>query len=196
MSRRGRNAVADTLPVLLPDAFPASFPGHGEDAPLDLPPLSAQTEAQITDLVASKGFDAWSEALARVGNCALPIRLHGQSHTVDAATGEILSTYASSSEPLGITHVRCGNRRATECPSCSRLFAADMFHLIRAGVSGGKTVPETVAEHPLVFATVTAPSFGVVHGKREDGRRCHPHTRGPARCARPPGQRGECPDDR
>ena len=30
--------------------------------------------------------------------------------------------------------------------------------LIRAGVAGGKTVPATVAENPLVFATVTAPS--------------------------------------
>ena len=39
-----------------------------------------------------------------------------------------------------------------------------MFHLIRAGVTGGKTVPESVAENPLVFATVTAPSFGIVHG--------------------------------
>ena len=35
-----------------------------------------------------------------------------------------------------------------------------MFHLIRAGVTGGKTVPESVAENPLVFATLTAPSFG------------------------------------
>ena len=183
MSQRSRNAVADTLPGLLPDAFPASFPGFAEDTPLDLSPLTARAEAQITDLIASKDFDAWSEALARVGNCAHPIRLHGQSQRVDAATGEILSTYASSTEPLGITHVRCGNRRAAECPSCSRLYAADMFQLIRAGVSGGKTVPETVAENPLVFATVTAPSFGAVHGKREDGRRCHPHTRGPARCA-------------
>jgi hypothetical protein len=48
-----------------------------------------------------------------------------------------------------------------------------MFQLIRAGVVGGKTVPETVAENPLVFATVTAPSFGAVHGRRDRGRRCH-----------------------
>jgi hypothetical protein len=32
-----------------------------------------------------------------------------------------------------------GNRRATECLSRSRLYAADMFHLIKAGVCGGKT---------------------------------------------------------
>lgn len=29
-----------------------------------------------------------------------------------------------------------------------------MFHLIRAGVTGGKTVPESVADHPPLFATV------------------------------------------
>ncbi len=80
----------------------------------------------------------------------------------------------------GVTHVRCGNRRAEVCPSCSRLYAADTFHLIRAGVTGGKTVPESVAENPLVFATVTAPSFGPVHGRRDGGRRCHPHAAGPA----------------
>ena len=50
-----------------------------------------------------------------------------------------------------------------------------MFQLIRAGVAGGKTVPASVAENPLVFATVTAPSFGPVHGHRDGGRRCRPH---------------------
>jgi hypothetical protein len=45
-----------------------------------------------------------------------------------------------------------------------------MFHLIRAGVTGGKTLPESVADHPLLFATLTAPSFGRVH----TSGRCHP----------------------
>lgn len=96
----------------------------------------------------SPGFDAWSEALARVGNCSKPIRLHGGSQTVDAATGEILSTYSSRFEPLGVTHVRCGNRRATECPSCSRLYAADTFHLIRAGVARREDRPRDGGGEP------------------------------------------------
>lgn len=169
--------MTTTLPALIPDAFPR----FGEDAPLDLPPLTAGIEQQFRDLVVSRDFDAWSEALARVGNCARPVKLRGHSQTVDMRTGEILGSYSSAHEPLGVTHVRCGNRRASECPSCSRLYAADMFHLIRAGVAGGKTVPETVAENPLVFATVTAPSFGHVHGRR-DGRRCRPGAHGAARC--------------
>ena len=50
-----------------------------------------------------------------------------------------------------------------------------MFQLIRAGVAGGKTVPESVSKNPLVFATLTAPSFGPIHRRREGGRRCHPY---------------------
>jgi hypothetical protein len=50
-----------------------------------------------------------------------------------------------------------------------------------AGAAGGmKDVPATVAEHPLVFATFTAPSFGLVHAAKKPGRpgtrRCLPRT--------------------
>ena len=179
MSTRTRACVTDTLPVLFPDVFP----DQGVDASAELMPLTAEARRQVTELLGSGEFDAWTEALARVGNCARPIRLHGHTETVDTATGEILSSYSSAEEPLGITHVRCGNRRAEVCPSCSRLYAADMFHLIRAGVAGGKTVPETVAENPLVFATLTAPSFGPVHGRRDGAKACRPQASGPPRCA-------------
>jgi hypothetical protein len=123
---------------------------------------------QLRDLVVSGRFDDWSDALAQVGNCAHPIQLRGTSERINSLTGEILSSYSSEAEPLGVTYVPCGNRRASECPSCSRVYAADMFQLIRAGISGGKTVPVSVAENPLIFATVTAPSFGRVHGNRGD----------------------------
>ena len=43
---------------------------------------------------------------------------------------------------------------------------------------GGKGVPESVAEHPMLFVTLTAPSFGLVHSRRTDAqgraRRCRP----------------------
>lgn len=60
----------------------------------------------------------------------------------------------------------CGNRRATVCPACADRYAADAFHLVRAGLSGGKTVPTTVADKPRLFLTLTAPSFGPVHTRR------------------------------
>ena len=127
---------------------------------------SPQMLDQLQRMFTSNQFMPFVDALARVGNCAHPIRLRGSSTRIDPATGEILSSYASSDEPLGVTYIRCGNRRAAVCPACSRVYAADVFHLIRAGVTGGKTVPESVAENPLVFATLTAPSFGHVHSVR------------------------------
>jgi hypothetical protein len=148
VSSRTRQTVTDTLPELFPDLFV----GASTDALLESPPLTPKAGEQIRDLLASGDIDAWSEALARVGSCAAPIRLHGSSETLDTTTGEILSTYASAEQPLGVTHVRCGNRRAAASPSCARTDAADMFHLVRAGVTGGKGVPESVAENPLVFA--------------------------------------------
>jgi hypothetical protein len=185
MSQRTRVAVADALPSLFPNAFAGEQPSSADDGqrphPAGRAPLTDPVAVQVGELVRSDELDAWSQALARVGNCARPIRLHGHTQTVDATTGEILSSYSSSQEPLGITHVRCGNRRESVCPSCSRLYAADTFQLIRAGVAGGKTVPDTVADNPLVFVTLTAPSFGHVHGRRDHGT-CRPATRGPSCC--------------
>jgi hypothetical protein len=150
------------------------FAGFGDEAALDLDLASPRVAAQVMARLLSPDFEDWSNAVARVGSCTNPIHLTGSSMRVDAATGEVLSSYSSGTEPLGTTLIRCGNRRASECPSCSRVYAADMFHLIKAGVTGGKGVPERVWENPLVFATVTAPSFGHVHGMRDNGRQCRP----------------------
>jgi hypothetical protein len=138
-----------------------------------LPGTDAGTHAQVLARLWSADLDEWASSAARVGFCSSPVRLIGNSVTVDRASGEVVRSYASADEPGGLTFVRCGNRRADRCPSCSRLYAADTFHLIRAGVAGGKGVPEAVADNPLVFATLTAPSFGAVHGRRAH-RRCRP----------------------
>ena len=157
------------------------FPGYCEDAPLDLGALSETATAGIVSRLKDGSWRDFSDAAARVGNCAHPIRLHGHSHTIDRATGAVVDTFTSADALLGVVMVPCGNRRATVCPACSRTYAADTFHMIRSGVVGGKTVPASVATHPLVFATLTAPSFGIVHGAR-DGKACRPVTRGALRC--------------
>ncbi len=57
------------------------------------------------------------------------------------------------------------------CPACSDRYAADAFHLVRAGVVGGaKGVPESVTARPRAFVTLTAPSFGRVHTRRVSAR--------------------------
>jgi hypothetical protein len=149
---------------------------------LDLSGISAAQERQILDRLLREDFDQWAEQAARVGHCAHPIRLTGQQHTVHAASGSILSTFASASLPDKVLYVRCNNRRASWCPSCSRTYQGDTWHLLKAGAAGGdKGVPESVASHPMVFATLTAPSFGPVHAAKKPGsktQRCRPRTRG------------------
>ncbi|MFE9465430.1 replication initiator [Streptomyces virginiae] len=62
---------------------------------------------------------------------------------------------------------RSGRRTCTSrCPSCAELYRQDTYQLIAAGLRGGKDIPEQVANHPRVFATLTAPSYGPVHGRR------------------------------
>ncbi len=65
--------------------------------------------------------------------------------------------------PDKVIYLPCGDRRASVCPPCAETYRADTYQLIRAGLAGGKGVPESVAIHPCVFATFTAPSFGPVH---------------------------------
>lgn len=114
----------------------------------------------------------------RCGWCAHPIRLIGSSASVDVATGEIVRSYSTIDEPDGVLMKACGTRRATRCQSCAATYAADARMLVRAGMAGGKGLPATVANHPMVFATFTAPGFGVVHGTRSNGRQlCRPGKR-------------------
>ncbi|MGW3950496.1 replication initiator [Streptomyces sp. NPDC004752] len=97
---------------------------------------------------------------------------------MDGTTGEILHHYDTRTEPGERLLVRCRNRRATICPACSHLHAGDTFHLVRAGLLGGKKVPATVRYRPRLFVTLTAPSFGPVHWAgeicrpRRDGGTC------------------------
>jgi Replication initiator protein, pSAM2 len=102
---------------------------------------------------------------------------------IDGATGELLHRYTTVCEPGGVLPIACKTRRATRCPPCAEVYRADTYQLIRAGLSGGKGIPETVAAHPCVLATLTAPSFGTVHAHREKNSRslaCHPRRGSPA----------------
>ncbi|MGW2860330.1 replication initiator [Streptomyces sp. NPDC001205] len=116
-------------------------------------------------------FPRWLEQITATGGCAHPVHLSGSTTTRDAITGEILNEYDTRDEPGERLLVRCRNRRATVCAPCSRLHAGDTFHLVRAGLLGGKNIPATVRDRPRLFITLTAPSFGPVH---RAGDRCRP----------------------
>ena len=138
--------------------------------------------------------DPTAGATRNPGGCLQPVLLRGRVDHLDGATGELLHRYTTVYEPGGVLPVACKTRRASQCPPCADIYRADIYQVIRTGLSGGKGIPETVASHPSVFTTLTAPSFGPVHVRREkDGRalRCRPRRRGEF-C--PHGIRLSCPD--
>jgi hypothetical protein len=133
------------------------------NAPVHLPGLPDGIDhdgvvAQMIRRASSAGFDAWWQRVEAVGFCANPIHLTGR-------------------DELGREHqvfTRCNNRRAAACPSCSDLYSRDTWQLIHAGLQGGHhDIPATVTDHPQVFVTLTAPSFGAVHTVSAGGG-CHP----------------------
>ena len=106
----------------------------------------------------------------RTGLCTRPIRLTGRIDAIDLATGELRNMYDTATEPGRVLLTACGNRRETVCPPCSQVYKRDARQLVRAGLAGGKGIPDTIAAHPCVFATFTAPSFGPVHSRRMRGK--------------------------
>jgi hypothetical protein len=141
---------------------------------------------------AGPGYERWVEQVAATGYCAHPVRLRGRVEHADPQTGEVRTVYATDREPDATLLKACGNRRVSVCPSCSATYQADQFHLLAAGLKGGKGAPETVAQHPRLFVTFTAPSFGQVHSRKAQGLLvypCHPYRQG-QRC--PHGRRAGC----
>ena len=134
-------------------------------------------------------FRAWARRAHTTGGCAQPVHLRGRVTHLDPATGEILRHYTTAREPGGVLRVACKTRRASRCPACAQTYRADTYHLIRAGLAGGKGVPETVSTHPAAFVTLTAPSFGPVHTRRTS-------TTGAVVACRPRRGGGTCPHGR
>lgn len=125
--------------------------------------------AALAEIVArGEGAERMQDQARAVGGCEHPVRLRGHIDTVDRATGELEPHWSSEGLADGVVHTRCNNRRASRCEPCSRLYQADAWQLIVAGLAGGKGVPETVTGHPALFVTLTAPSFGPVHTRATD----------------------------
>jgi hypothetical protein len=117
-------------------------------------------EAQLAARIAAPDFQQWRAKVYASGGCAKPIRLTGSGTLIDPDGTPIYRREGEIFAP-------CGNRRESVCPACSDRYAADAFHLLRAGLSGGhKHVPTSVADRLRVFLTLTPPSFGPVHSRR------------------------------
>ncbi|MFM9492265.1 replication initiator [Streptomyces galilaeus] len=133
--------------------------------------------AELSTLASLGTLPELARQLSGLGGCTHPVRLDGHrtEYDIDTRTGEIgsvLHHLDSTALPAGHLLVRCNNRRATRCAACAEVYRRDTFHLITAGLRGGKGTPDQVATHPRVFATFTAPGFGPVHNRRTDGRPC------------------------
>ena len=130
-------------------------------------PLGASTD--VLDLVTARlrdpDFQSWRTQVQNTGGCAAPIHLRGTSTVLDRDGAVLL-------ERSGTVLAPCGNRRETVCPACSDRYAADAFHLLRAGLAGdeSKNVPASVTDRPRAFLTLTAPSFGPVHSRKVSPR--------------------------
>lgn len=124
-----------------PGALVSSLPG--EDERFD-------NALRNTDMAALR------QRVRSVRGCARPVWLSG-SWSAQRPDG------AAVAEHSGQIAVACGNRRAAVCESCAARYAGDAYQLVKAGLSGGKGVPEEAAEHRRAFVTLTAPSFGPVH---------------------------------
>jgi hypothetical protein len=111
------------------------------------------------------GYFAWLDHIWHAAACTRPVRLHGSIRRIDTSTGELLRDISTARLPDGVVYKPCGNRRSSACPGCAETYRRDAYHLIRAGLIGGKGITPAIAAHPAVFATFTAPSFGPVHAR-------------------------------
>ncbi len=140
----------------------------------------AEVDARLADpriddilarLDAPGGYDGFIEAVKGAGCCRRPLRLEGRITRIEGDKRTV--TFDTKDLPDRVLLKACGSRRETLCPPCSAVYRADAFQLVAAGLRGGKGVDESVADHPAVLVTLTAPSFGAVHRRGKDGR-CHP----------------------
>ena len=130
---------------------------------------------------ASHGYARWAEQVAATGYCVHPVRLQGRVGRADQ--GRVRS--APCTRPnQGRTPPSQGLREpaGVGVSSCSATYQADpSFQLLAAGLRGGGVSYETVAHHPRLFVTFTAPSFGRVRfpeGPGAAGVPCHPYRQG------------------
>jgi hypothetical protein len=126
-------------------------------------PITGPGPGATADDTPRADFGRWEREFTADHGCSHPVQLRHRTDMIDLATGEMAPVYGQAA-------TACGNRREAVCPACSAVYKRDARQLVRAGLAGGKGIPETITAHPCVFATLTAPSFGPVHARRMRGK--------------------------
>ncbi|MBG6103178.1 hypothetical protein IW249_003592 [Micromonospora vinacea] len=144
---------------------------------LHRPSVASGRNAQALYRAATPEFSGWLEHTAAAGGCSRPIRLTGAIASVEMTTGRITGQLRTDELPDQALYKACGNRRESQCRDCAWVYAGEAYQVVRCGLTGGKGVPDSVARHPVVFATFTAPSFGAVHHRHVARHTCRsrPH---------------------
>lgn len=130
--------------------------------------------AQAVRRASRKDFPRWEAMVHAAGCCAQPVRLAGRVLAVDPDSGELNLVYSSAAEADRVLLKACGTRRATRCPACASTYRGDAKALLRAGLALND---EQEGIGPVVFVTLTAPSFGPVHRAFDAPRSCRPDPR-------------------
>jgi hypothetical protein len=142
----------------------------------------SELEQAIVARITRSDYRRFEAQLRSSGYCARPVRLRGGVQVCDGH-GARRQVWSTDGEPDELLRKACGNRREAICGPCSAVYRGDAWQLVAAGLRGGKGFPETASSHPAVFATLTAPSFGVVHahllGPDGQGLRCRPRRDAP-----------------
>jgi hypothetical protein len=144
--------------------------------------LSGELLDDVVARMTRADYPRFEAQLRSSGYCARPVRLRGRIDVCDAG-GTRRQVWSTHSEPDQLLRKACGNRREAVCGPCAQRYRGDAWQIIAAGLRGGKGIPEAVTGHPAVFASLTAPSFGVVHAQLigADGEpvRCRPRRDAP-----------------
>jgi hypothetical protein len=118
---------------------------------------NTQLHHDVVARASRSDYRGWLAHVMPAAACSRPVRLKLEATWHDERGGE--SERVTDDMPDGTLYVACKNRRASVCPACAETYRADTYQLVKAGLMGGKGVPETVT-HPCFFVTLTAPAFG------------------------------------
>lgn len=143
--------------------------------------VAEQVRREVARRASQPGYQWWLTHVMSAAACSHPVRLR-LTATWHGENGHREVERVTDGMPDGVLYAACKNRRAVVCPACAETYRQDTYQLVKAGLIGGKGVPDTVTEHPCFFLTLTAPAFGPVHtrvvGSNDTVRPCRARRHG------------------